>query len=188
MLPFDFATLERRFATIRPWAKTAVGDPYNRCAICMGYTLKLTPSQDDATIEKLVGKDADLGKRFEAAPVLPGGPHSGALPGSGVAACGPSQQFFIRAAELQPRIERAYGRPDIQGVSKDMTKSVIGKKGVLYLENCYQTPGDIEKSFLFFQRMTGDHWDLFNGINMVAEGYLLTGNNHAGQLYFWQAR
>ena len=44
MLPFTYDTLQERFAAIRPWAKNAIGDATNRCAICMGYTLRLTPS------------------------------------------------------------------------------------------------------------------------------------------------
>jgi hypothetical protein len=188
MLPYQYAALEERFATVRPWAKTAIGDVANRCAICMGYTLKLTPSQDDATIQALTAKHPAVRASFLAAPRLPGAPAIGAVPGSGLPARAPSQQFFIRAAELLPRVQRSFGKPDIQGVSKDIYRSVLGKKGVIYLENCYQTPGDIDKSFLFFQMTTGDHWDLFNGIGMVAEGLMLAGNSHTGQLYFWQAR
>ena len=185
MLPFTYSALEERFATVRPWAKTAIGDVANRCAICMGYTLKLTPSQDDATIQALMAK---VKPTFLAAPRLPGAPAIGALPGSALPARAPSQQFFIRAAELLPRVQRSFGKPDVQGVSKDIYKSVLGKKGIIYLENCYQTPGDLQKSFLFFQVTTGDHWDLFNGMNLVAEGHMLAGNSHTGQLYFWQAR
>lgn len=175
MLPFTYDALAQRFATVRPWAKKAVGDATNRCAICMGYTLRLTPSEDDATIEKL----ADIASRVNT----DAGPVGGARPLSTLSA-----SFFIRAAELEPRVRRVYGEPDVQGVSKQVWRSVIGKKGVLYLEDCYQTEGDKSTSFLFFQRVNGDHWDLFNGINMVAEEYLLSGNSHEGQLYFWKAR
>lgn len=188
MLPFAYGSLEERFATVRPWAKTAIGDAANRCAICMGYTLKLTPPQDDATIKTLTDKIPGLRASFSAAPRLPGAPAIGAVLGSGPPARAPSQQFFIRAAELLPRVQRSFGKPDVQGVSKDIYKSVLGKKGVIYLENCYQTPGDLRKSFLFFQVTTGDHWDLFNGASLVAEGHMLAGNSHTGQLYFWQAR
>jgi len=119
---------------------------------------------------------------------LRGGPRPGALPGAGRPAPTPSTQFFIRAAELLPRVQRAFGKPDVEGVSKHVYKAVLGKRGVIYLENCYQTAGDIKSSFLFFQRMTGDHWDLFNGVSMVAEELMIAGNAHEGQLYFWQAR
>lgn len=175
MLPFTYDVLAERFARVRPWAKKTIGDSINRCAICMGYTLRLTPSEDDATIEKL----AKVASRVNA----DGGPAGGARPLTTLSA-----SFFIRAAELEPRMRRVYGEPDIQGVSKKVWRSVIGKKGVLYLEDCYQTEGDKSRSFPFFQSVNGDHWDLFNGINMVAEGYLLSGNNHEGQLYFWMAR
>lgn len=185
MLPFHYAALEERFSTVRPWAKTAIGDVANRCAICMGYALRLTPSQDDATIQTIMAK---VKPTFMSAPRLAGAPAMAALPRSGMPVRALSQQFFIRAADLLPRVQRSFGRPDIQGVSKDIYKQVLGKKGVIYLENCYQTPGDIDKSFLFFQMTTGDHWDLFNGVGMVAEGLMLAGNSHTGLLYFWQAR
>lgn len=182
MLPFAYSALEERFATIRPWAKTAIGEATNRCAICMGYTLRLTPSEDDATVASLTGAKAS----FFSAPGLRGAPVPVAF--GGAAPRPLSAQFFIRASELLPRVLRAYGKPDVQGVSNQAAKSVIGRKGVLYLENCYQTPGDKRFSFPFLQRTTGDHWDLFNGAAMVAEGLMISGNNHEGQLYFWQAR
>lgn len=186
MLPFTYDALQERFATVRPWAKNAIGDATNRCAICMGYTLKLTPSQDDATIQTIM--NADLKSSFQGAPPLAGGPRPGVLPGSGQPLNGLSQQLFIRASELLPRVQRAHGQPDIEGVCKDVSPKVLGRKGVLYLENCYQTTGDKKYSFLFLQWTNGDHWDLFDGTNIVAQEQRLAGNNHSGQLYFWQAR
>lgn len=186
MLPFTYAKLEERFATVRPWAKNAIGDATNRCAICMGYTLQITPSGDDATIETIM--NAELGTSFRGAPSLAGGPQPGVPRGSREPLRGLSRMLFIRAAELLPRIQRAYGPADIEGVCKDVTPKVLGRKGVLYLENCYQTNGDKKYSFLFFQWTNGDHWDLFDGTNVVAQEQRLSGNRHSGQLYFWQAR
>jgi len=186
MLPFTYDALQERFATIRPWAKNAIGDATNRCAICLGYTLRLTPSQDDATIQTIM--TAELGTSFNGAPPLAGGPRPGVLPGSGKPLGGLSQLFFIRASELLPRVQRAYGPADIEGVCKDVTPKVLGRKGVLYLENCYQTDGDKRRSFLFFQWTSGDHWDLFDGTMIVAQEDRLAGNRHSGQLHFWQAR
>jgi hypothetical protein len=143
----------------------------------MGYTLQLTPSEDDATIASLVGGTKGVGD----APALNRGPTPGASQPL-------SRQFFIRASELLPRVKTAYGQPDITGVSATTARSVLGHKGVLLIEDCYQTPGDKKLSFLMYQPMTGDHWDLYNGINMVAEGYMLAGNSHKGTMYFWKAR
>jgi len=186
MLPFTYDTLKERFATVRPWAKNAIGDATNRCAICMGYTLRITPSQDDATIETIMTKE--LGTSFRGAPPLAGGPQPGVLRGSGQPLRATSQLLFIRASELLPRVRHVFGKPDIEGVCKDVTSEVLGRKGVLYLENCYQTTGDKKYSFMFFQWTSGDHWDLFDGTNIVAQEQRLSGNRHSGQLYFWQAR
>jgi hypothetical protein len=186
MLPFTYDALAERFATIRPWAKNAIGDATNRCAICMGYTMRITPSGDDATIETIM--TTELGTSFKGAAAPAGGPQSGVLRGSGQPLRGLSQLLFIRASELLPRVQRAYGPADIEGVCKDVSAKVLGRKGVLYLENCYQTTGDKKHSFLFFQWTSGDHWDLFDGTNIVAQEQKLAGNRHSGQLHFWQAR
>ena len=186
MLPFAYDALQERFATIRPWAKNAIGEATNRCAICMGYTLRLTPSQDDATIQTIL--NGEVRTSFEGAPPLAGGPRPGVLPGSGQPLRGLSQLLFIRASELLPRVRRAYGPPDVEGICRDVSARVLGRRGVLYLENCYQTSGDKRYSFLFMQWTTGDHWDLFDGSSVVAQELPLAGNNHAGQLHFWQAR
>ena len=69
-----------------------------------------------------------------------------------------------------------------------ITKAEYQAKGVLFLENCYQTTGDKKWSFLFMQWTSGDHWDLFDGTKIVAQDDRLSGNRHSGQLYFWQAR
>ena len=186
MLPFTYDSLADRYASVRPWAKSAVGDTFNRCAICMGYTMRITPSGDDVTIEAIMNDE--LGTSFRGARALPGGPQSGVPRGSREPLRGLSQMLFIRAAELLPRIRRAYGKPDIEGVCREVTPKVLGRKGVLYLENCYQTAGDKKWSFLFMERTTGDHWDLFDGSKIVAQDDWLCGNNHTGQLHFWQAR
>jgi len=186
VLPFTYDLLQDRFAKVRPWAKNAIGDSTNRCAICMGYTLQITPSGDDATIETIMSGSLSASMRREGA--LEGGPHPGIVPGSGGPLRGLSKMLFIRASELLPRVLRVHGKPDIEGVCKDVTSEVLGRRGVLYLENCYQTKGDEKYSFLFFQWTTGDHWDLFDGSKIVAQDGPLAGNKHSGKLYFWQAR
>ena len=80
MLPFTYDALADRYATVRPWAKSAVGDTFNRCAICMGYTMRITPSGDDVTIEAIMNDE--LGTSFRGARALPGGPQSGVPRGS----------------------------------------------------------------------------------------------------------
>jgi hypothetical protein len=150
----------------------------------MGYTLKLTPSEDDATLLSLSGVPAAV----NSAPPLRGAPANMGFAGGVKVARPLSGNFFIRASELLPRVQRAFGPPTVQGVSQDVAQLVAGRRGALYLENCYQTTGDKKTSFWFFQRMTGDHWDLFDGYKMVAEGLPLAGNSHPGQLYFWEAR
>ena len=84
---------------------------------------------------------------------------------------------------------------------------MIGRQGVLYLEDCYQTDGDKLKAehfrtFLVSNRILppmfaasaaerafyhGDHWDLFDGRFIVAEAAPIANNTHPGKLYFWLA-
>ena len=34
---------------------------------------------------------------------------------------------------------------------------------------------------------SGDHWDLFDGSRMVADGSPIRNNSHPGKLFFWAA-
>ena len=194
-LRFRFAELEASFAEVRRWAKKPFDGILNRCAICMGYTVGLKPKPGDATLADIPGAQQRI---QEAWPLATGGNFS---PGA-------AKTYFVRASELLPRMIEAYGQPDVTGVSSGVWPMVVGQKGVLYLEDCYQTDGDKVKAqhmrkFLVgtgalppifalgvTDRMftNGDHWDLFNGNLMVAEGYPLANNAHAGQLYFWRAQ
>ena len=174
-LPFRFDELSSRFATVRPWAKTSFGD-YNRCAMCMGYTLRISPTkaEGDASLSDLAGAY----DRLRQAPPLRGAPDGGT-----------AEQLFIRAAELLPRVQRAFGKADIQGPGREVWPRVEGRKGVLYVENCYQTSGDKTWTVKgIYEPSSGDHWDLFDGVMMVAEEAWIRDNKHASTMYFWQAR
>jgi hypothetical protein len=185
-LPFRFDDLMTRFADVRPWAKTAVGEGMNRCAICMGYTLQITPSAGDASITEIPG----VKSTFSAAGPIKAGPSPTSAAVGGIPAAAPyTSYFFIRATDLLPRVLRAYGRPDVQGVSKVVWPSVIGRKGVLHLERCYQTEGDKSMSIPWlYESTSGGHWDLFDGFIMVAQGLGIRGTDHPGIMNFWAAR
>ena len=174
-LPFRFTELSERFATVRPWAKASFSD-YNRCAMCMGYVLRITPTkaEGDAALSDLAGAQS----RMVSAPALQGRPQGGT-----------AEQMFIRAAELLPRVQRAYGKADIEGPGREVWPRVEGRKGVIFIENCYATDGD--KSWTIkgiYEPTSGDHWDLFDGLMMVSEQQWIRDNKHAGTMYFWQAR
>ena len=174
-LPFRYEELESRFATVRPWAKTAFGD-YNRCAMCIGYVLRISPvkAEGDASLSDLAGAY----DRLKKAPPLRGAP-----------AGGTAEQLFVRSAELVPRVQRAFGRADVEGPGREVWPRVLGRKGIIYIENCYQTGGDKRWTVQgLYEPVTGDHWDLFDGGRMVAEEAWLRDNRHAGTLHFWQAR
>ncbi|MBI5559298.1 MAG: hypothetical protein HY885_16870 [Deltaproteobacteria bacterium] len=185
-LPFRYDNLTTRYATVRPWAEKAVGANINRCAICMAYTLQISPSPGDTSIADL---PSDKAKFAAAGPVKHGpsltGPRMGGKAGGTY-----SGLFFIRATELFQRVQRAFGQPDVQGRSDSVWRQVQGRKGVIYLANCYQTEGDKKFSVIpwLYQPMSGGHWDLFDGFIMVAEKIAIAGNTHQGNLYFWNAR
>lgn len=192
-IPIAYADLEAYFSQVRAWAKKSFDGVLNRCAICMGHTLRLKPKQSDATLATIPQARERIAKAWPS-------PQPGDF-------CPDPASTFVRAAELLPRVIEAYGAADVQGVSSDVWSKVVGQRGVLYLEDSYQTEGDKTKAmhmrtFLVgngilppifaagvADRMftSGDHWDLFNGNIMVAEGYPLANNQHAGQLYFWRA-
>lgn len=180
--------IQKRFTAVRPWAAKAFPD-INRCAVCMSYALQIEPSKQagDATLANLPG--AQAGARRAG----PGGP-------------GMHVQFldlyFIRAAELLPRVQAKFGAADVEGSSRQVWPRVEGRRGVLYLEDCYQTAGDkkanaVLTSFvagvLDFREdapevsvfSSGDHWDLFDGSRMVADGSPIRNNSHPGKLFFW---
>jgi hypothetical protein len=189
-IPLPWDTLQTRFATVRPWAEKAFPQ-INRCAVCMSYTLGIEPSKQegDATLADLPG--AHLGAHKAG----PGGPglNDKVL-----------DRFFIRAAELLPRVQKKFGAADVEGESRQVWTRVEGRRGVLYLENCYQTEGDQQANaalasfisgVLDFRADTpeisvfasGDHWDLFDGSRMVADGSSIRNNRHPGKLFFWAA-
>jgi hypothetical protein len=183
-LPFRFGELTVRFANVRAWAEKAVGSGMNRCAICMGYTLQIAPSAEDGSVAALSGVEASV---TAAGPIKAGPsprPAVGGAPGTPYGG-----YFFIRAAELLPRVLRAYGPPDVQGRADQVWPRVMGQKGVIYLENCYQTDGDKRLSAIpwLYQPSSGDHWDLFDGFALVAEKISISGNTHKGTLNFWRA-
>ena len=174
-LPFRYDDLASRYATVRPWAAASFGD-YNRCAMCMGYTLRISPTkaEGDASLSDLAGAY----DRLKQAPPLRGAPEGGT-----------AEQLFIRSAELLSRVQRAFGQADVEGPGRDVWPRVVGRKGVLYIENCYQTAGDKRMTVKgIYAPSTGDHWDLFDGAIMVAQEDGLRDNKHAGTLYFWEAR
>ena len=178
-VPFTFDKLSERFATVRPWAKDLVGEDTNRCAIVMGYTLQMRPdkSKGDANLTHLPDKQEQIAR----AGAVVNGPTGRSYP----------DLFFIRASDLLPRVRDAYGAPDVEGEGKLVWPRVHGRKGVLYVENCYQLDGDKKLSkwtMGLWERNSGDHWDLFDGLRMVALGYWVTNTSHPGNMYFWLAR
>src|SRR5687768_3923209 len=120
-----FPALSERFATVRPWAEAAFG-AYNRCTICMSYVLRLTPKAGEASLADLAGSQDAIAK----APPLPGAPAGGI-----------GSQLFIRAAEFLPAVQRAFGAADVTGIASSIWPAVVGKQGVVYIENCYPTSG-----------------------------------------------
>jgi hypothetical protein len=185
-LPFRFGDLTLRFANVRPWADAAVGSQLNRCAVCMAYTLQLAPSAGDASIADIPG----VKSTFTAAGPVKYGP-SPASPAFGGTPDTPyGSYFFIRAAELLPRVQRAFGQADVRGPSNTVWPKVQGRKGVIYLEHSYQTEGDKKWSLIpwLYAPMSGGHWDLFDGFVMVAEKHPIADNTHEGDMHFWLAR
>lgn len=180
MLPFRFDDPKSRFDYIRGWAKRVVGEDQNRCAICMGYTLRLTPhtAEGDASLADIPGMSAKLNSN--------GGPGSpNGLAGSA------DKQLFIRAAELLPRVRGAFGPANVEGVASVVWTQLQWRSGVVYIEDCYETKGDKRLNAVLpdaFAITSGDHWDLFNGYKMIAEDLAIAGNHSSSKLYFWQAR
>lgn len=171
-VPHRFQTLSSRFATVRPWAASAFGG-FNRCTICMSYVLRLSPQTGDASLADLAGSAGALAK----APPLPNAP-AGSL----------GSQLFIRAAEFLPAVQRAYGAADVEGIGSQVWPSVVGQQGVLYIEDCYPTEGDKRWTISgLYEPTSGDHWDLFDGFQMVAAQEGLRNNRHSGKLWFWKA-
>jgi hypothetical protein len=107
-------------------------------------------------------------------------------------------------------VQAKFGAADVQGKSMAVWPSVEGRRGVLYLENCYATKGDKEKAAAVGAAMragqignpfiiasavaaatdafaSGDHWDLFDGAIMVSVGHSVRNNSHTGDMYFWRS-
>ncbi len=174
-LPFRYDDLAGRFTAVRAWAKASFAD-FNRCAICMSYTLRLSPSRQDG--DACLGDLAGAEPRLQGAAALEGLPQKQA-----------GQLLFIRAAELLPRVQRAFGRADVEGPGRQIWPQVLGRKGIIYIENCYPTDSDKRWTVRgVYEPTSGDHWDLFDGLQMVAEEQWIRNNSHPGQMYFWAAR
>jgi hypothetical protein len=159
---------------LRPWALATFGAATNRCTVCMGYVLRLTPSGADATAADMPGMSASIAK----APPLDGLP-AGPL----------DKKLFIRAAELLPRVRSAFGVPDVEGAGRLIWPRVVGIKGVLFIENCYETDGDKKiNKYSPVDRVSGDHWDLFDGLTMLTLEEMFRNNNYPGNVCFWKTR
>jgi len=191
-LPTSFFTLSARFATVRAWAEKAFPD-INRCAVCMGFTLDLKPDKSAGQATLASQPNAANRARAAGAQVIGFG---SAMP----------DDFFIRAEELLPAVIKKYGTADVEGRSDTVWPRVVNNLGVLFVENVYQRPGDKKKeavvaSFggpllgpivraglnsagVFF---SGDHWDLFDGTRMVAEGQPIAGNKVTTRMCFWRS-
>lgn len=187
-LPFRYEALAERFVMVRPWAKQAVGEGVNRCTICMAYTLQIAPSEGDATITTLA--DPEFNNRLSRLGKVRLGPSPANAALGGCASAPYSSYFFIRASELVPAVKRCFGQPDVQGRADQVWQQMVNRKGVMYLDNCYQTEGDkrLSKIKWLYAPYSGCHWDLFDGIQMVAEQTPVAGNGHKGNMYFWAAR
>jgi hypothetical protein len=183
-----FEVLAGRLSAARAWSRVGLSGIDNRCAVVMSYTLRVAPARDKGDV---------------SAAELPGSRETAAAAGSG----GPGlsekfiDQLFVRAAQLLPRVIEAHGSPDVLGEARIVWSHVEKKRGVVYLEDCYPTPGDTKvndfaNKWLIADRgydnktwiVTGDHWDLFDGSVMIVQNQPLRNNKHPGKLYFWQAR
>jgi hypothetical protein len=187
-LPFTYQALEERFAMVRPWAKQAVAEGVNRCTICMAYVLQIAPSGDDATLTSL--NDPEFEKRVSRLGKVRFGPSPTNAALGGSASAPYSSYFFIRASQLVPAVKRCFGEPNVQGRADEVWQQVVDRKGVLYLDNCYQTEGDkrLSKIPWLYEPNSGCHWDLFDGTRMVAQQDTVRNNRHKGNMYFWAAR
>jgi len=190
-----YAELDKRLAEVRPWATQIVPDQ-NRCTICMCYVLR--------TYADGSGKEATLAQLPGAADQI----KSVAAKGVATQMFTPTfaDSFMVRGAELLPKVISKHGKPDIEGISKIVWPRVNNQRGVVYLEDCYATKGDVTQGLVLSTLMdvgspvptltvpdrvtpsTGDHWDLFDGTLLVTEKVPLANNSHTGTLYFWRAR
>lgn len=190
-VPYSYAKLEERFAIVRAWGKAAFPD-INRCAVCMSYTVNVRP--DKAAGDATLSTQPDAANKARIA----GGIHTEMDTSD-------PDHFFVRASELLPAMQKKYGPPEVDGPANLVWPRIVKNQGVLYLEDLYQTAGDKKKEAVvasiggpiagvLVRKMlkdsrtyySGDHWDLFDGKQMVIEEQGIAGTQYTVRMCFWK--
>lgn len=141
-IPFDFGALEKRLADVRSWAGDVTEG--NRCAMVLGQALRLTPGSSHESMH---------GKSFVSENVR----H---MPFT--------KKFFVKAWDLTETVLNTWGPAGIRISGRSSAKALEGKRGFIYLEDCWKTPTEKMNGLIFgVDVQSGDHVDLWNGSNLA---------------------
>lgn len=163
-IPMNYAKLKERHDFARSLGNSVTTG--NRCALVMGVALKIKPKSGQTTFKEM--DDVKPGLKGQAF----------------------MQKFFVKASDAAAGISEAYGAPSVTGAGPDVYANLIGRKGVIYLEDCWRTKKEkIGKMLGIATSKTGDHIDLWDGSDL--EIYRDETNNNmlivaSKKVMFWE--
>lgn len=137
----------------------------NRCALALGVALKLQPGVNDHSFAGQKGVHDGLQNQ----PFL--------------------DKFFLKATDLAIAILKRHGSPDFNISGRDALSTIAGKRGVIYLEDCWQSPGEkLHAALGITNLMSGDHIDIWDGNCLGIYRHEANGNvlvKRARKVWLW---
>jgi hypothetical protein len=165
-IPYRFDELARRLSDARSWASEVTDG--NRCAMVLGLALKLRPATSHQTMR---------GQPFV---------------NEGIRNQPFAEKFFVKAWDLTETVLHAWGPSEKRIDGLQAIKALEKKKGFVFLEDCWRTPTEKMNKLLFgVDVATGDHVDLWNGVNLAiypARLDSLSLLRQSRKVWFWQCR
>lgn len=141
-IPFKFDELAERLSQARSWASDITEG--NRCAMVLGVALKLQPtgSQTHMRGKSFVNQEV-RNQPFTA-------------------------KFFVKAWDLTETVMKTWGAAAIRVDGVQALNQLEGKKGFVFLEDCWRTPREKLNKLLFgVDVRSGDHVDLWDGTTLA---------------------
>ncbi len=165
-IPFAFNDVSGRLEQARSWASNVTEG--NRCAMVLGIALQLKPRGAHETMRgKSFVKEGVRNQPFTA-------------------------KFYVKAWDLTEEILSSWGPASLRISGVDAVKQLEGKKGFVFLEDCWRTPGEKLNKLLFgVDVRSGDHVDLWDGAALAIYPDRMEARSlirQARKVWFWECQ
>lgn len=140
-LPFSFGEVSRRLDDVRSWAADVTDG--NRCAMVLGLALNVRPNGSQETMRgQPFVKESVRDQPF-------------------------SEKFFVKAWDVTETVMKRWGPPAMRVPGISAGRQLAGKRGFVFLEDCWRTPSEkLNKALFGVDVKSGDHVDLWDGATL----------------------